>query len=474
MIALRPYQQDLADAIRAKYAARHVAVLAVSPTGSGKTVLFSYIAHNAAARGKRVLILAHRRELISQASRKLYDACVEHGIISPGHTPTRDLVQVASVQTLGRRLGDPRYQAPDLIVIDESHHAVAGQWATVVGAYPDARILGVTASPERLDGRGLGREAGGPFDAMVMGPSIAQLIAGGFLVPSRVFAPADGGPDLSGVRTKGGDFDGASLAAAMDKPGLTGDAAEHYARLTPGLPAVAFCTNVAHAEHTAEQFRAAGWRAVAASGKTPTAERDAIIAGLATGAVQVLCAADLVSEGLDIPAISVVIMLRPTQSLGLYIQQIGRGQRPADGKTHLTVLDHAGNVLRHGMPEADREWTLEGRKKRQKPAEAAVRQCPSCYAVHNIGPKCPECGHSYAAAAAEPKKIEVRDGDLQEVDQARLDHLKKAKLHDLLKDARSEAELREIAKARGYRANWVAHVLAGKKQAFERNRGWSA
>lgn len=473
MIELRGYQSDAIERVREALRNGCRAPLLVAPTGAGKTIMFSYVAAGAASKGKRVLILAHRRELISQASRKLYDAGVEHGIIAPGHTPTRDLVQVASVQTLGRRLGDPRHHAPDLIVIDESHHAVAGQWSTVVAAYPDARLLGVTASPERMDGRGLGREAGGPFDAMVMGPSVAQLIGGGFLVPSRVFAPADGGPDLAGVRTKGGDFDTASLAAAMDRPGLTGDAAAHYARLAPGLPAVAFCTNVAHAEHTAEQFRAAGWRAVAASGKTPIAERDAAIAGLATGAVQVLCAADLVSEGLDIPAISVVIMLRPTQSLGLYIQQVGRGQRPADGKSHLTILDHAGNVLRHGMPEADREWTLEGRKKRQKADVPAVRQCPSCYAVHNIGPKCPECGHSYAAAS-EPKKIEVREGELQEVDAARLDHLKKAKLHDLLKDARSEAELREIAKARGYRPNWVAHVLAGKKQAFERNRGWSA
>ena len=462
MIALRPYQQALADAIRGEYAAGRKAVLAVAPTGAGKTVLFSYVAFNAAQRGKRVLILAHRRELIRQASSKLNDAGVPHGIIAPGYTPSRDLVQVASVQTMARRLADPRYAEPDLIVYDESHHAVAGQWAVVGAAYPEARILGVTASPERLDGRGLGIEAGGPFDAMVMGPTVGELMAGGFLTPARVFAPAGGGPDLSGIRTKGGDFDGAELASAMDKPALVGSCVEHYARLTPGLPAIAFCVSVAHAEHTAEQFRSAGWRAVAASGATPMAERDAAIGGLATGAVQVLCAADLVSEGLDIPAVSVVILQRPTKSLGLYLQQVGRGLRPAPGKTHLMILDHAANCLRHGMPDAPREWTLAGRPKgKKKEAPPASRQCPTCFAVTAPVPVCPECGHQFVTAARE---IEHVDGTLSEIDADRLTALRQTKLHVLLKDARTEEDLREIAKAKQYKRGWVEHVLASRRQ----------
>jgi superfamily II DNA or RNA helicase len=462
-VALRDYQARAVEAVRDAYRAGARAPLLVLPTGGGKTVVFSHIGAAAAARGKRVLVLAHRKELIRQASAKLCDVGVQHGIIAPGFTPTRDMMQVASVQTLAGRLGDPRYLPPNLIVVDEGHHAVAGQWGKVLAAYPDARLLVVTATPERLDGRGLGVQAGGPCDALICGPSVAELTAGGFLVPARVFAPAEGGPDLSGVATKGGDYAAGALAAAMDKPGLTGDAAAHYARLAPGLPAVAFCASVKNAEHTAEQFRAAGWRAVAASGQTPGPERDAAIAGLATGAVQVLCAAELISEGLDIPGTSVVILLRPTKSLGLYLQQVGRGLRPATGKTHLLILDHAGNCLRHGMPEADQDWSLDGRKKRPKVA-VAVRQCPGCFAVHAPAPACPSCGHTYAAAPAAKAELEIREGNLQEVDGSRFEAIRKAKLHELLKTAKTEDQLREIAKAKGYKRGWIQHILAARGQ----------
>ncbi|CAB4126881.1 SSL2 DNA or RNA helicases of superfamily II [uncultured Caudovirales phage] len=459
MIALRDYQGTAVDGVRAAYRSGARAPLLVLPTGGGKTVVFSHIAQSAAERGNTVLVLAHRRELIRQASAKLRDAGVAHGIIAPGHTPTRDACQVASVQTLGRRLSDPRYPEPSLIIIDEAHHAVAGQWATICASYPRARLLGVTATPQRMDGQGLGTEAGGPFDSLVVGPSMADLIERGFLSPCRVFAPAEA-PDLSGVRTRGGDYETGALADAMSAPRIVGNAVEHYARHTPGLPAILFSPSVAHAEATAEAFRAAGWRAVAASGTTDPAERDAAIAGLATGAVQVLCSCDLISEGLDVPAVSTVILLRPTKSLGLFLQQVGRGLRPAPGKTALTVLDHAGNTLTHGMPDAPREWTLAGRAKgKKKEQPPASRQCPDCFAVTAPLPVCPECGHQFVTAARE---IEVVDGTLSEIDADRLTALRQTKLHVLLKDARTEADLREISKAKGYKRGWVEHVLASR------------
>lgn len=455
-IALRDYQARAVEAVRDAFRSGARAPLLVAPTGAGKTVMFSYVASEAASRGKRVLILVHRRELIRQASRKLTETDVSHGIIAPGHTATRDLVQVASVQTLARRLGDPRYSAPDLIVVDEAHHAIAGQWATVAAAYPAARLLGVTATPQRLDGLGLGVEAGGCFDALVMGPTMAELIELGFLTPCRVFAPAEA-PDLSGVRIKGGDYDARALEGAMGAPKIVGNAVEHYARHAAGQPAICFSPSVAHAEATAEAFRAAGWRAVAASGETPAAERDAAIAGLGTGAVQVLCSCDLISEGLDVPAVGAVILLRPTKSLGLYLQQVGRGLRPAPGKTHLTVLDHAGNTLTHGMPEAAREWTLAGKKRRAKDEQPPpARQCPTCFAVHAPAPACPECRHVYEVAKRE---IEHVDGALQEVDGDRLAELRAKPLRELLRGASSRADLAEIAKAKGYAAGWVWHVM---------------
>lgn len=456
VIPLRPYQAAAIDGVRDAYRAGARAPLLVAPTGAGKTVMFGFVSGETARRGKRVLILAHRRELIRQASRKLYETGVPHGIIAPGHTPTRDLVQVASVQTLGRRLHQER-EPFDLIVIDEAHHAVAGQWADIVAAFPAARLLGVTATPERLDGRGLGVEAGGCFDAIVLGPTVGELVEGGFLTPTRIFAPAEA-PDLSGVRTRGGDFEVGALADAMSRPQIVGDAVAEYAKRAPGQPAILFSPSVAHAEAMAEAFRAAGWRAVAASGQTEASKRDAAIAGLATGAVQVLCSCDLISEGLDVPAVGAVILLRPTKSLGLYLQQVGRGLRPAEGKTHLVVLDHAGNTLRHGPPEMPREWSLAGRPKRAKKDDEEAppaRQCPECFAVHSPAPTCPECGHVYEVKARE---IEHVAGELQDVTDTMAARWGKHRpLSQVLREAKDD-DLPAIARARGYKAGWVFHM----------------
>lgn len=454
-ISLRPYQQSAIDGVRDAFRAGRRAPLLVAPTGAGKTVMFGYVAGEAAAKGRRVLIVAHRHELIRQASRKLDETGVAHGIIAPGYTGTRDLVHVGSVQTLERRLG--RIQAPDLIVIDEAHHAVAGQWAQVLEAFPSARVLGVTATPERLDGRGLGIQAGGCFDTLVMGPSVMELMTEGFLSPTRVFAPSEA-LDLSGIRTVAGDYAVGALGEAMQRPKIVGDAIAHYTKHAPGQPAILFSPSVAHAEAMAAAFRDAGWRGASASGTTPSAERDAAISGLATGDVQVLCSCDLISEGLDVPSVGCVILMRPTKSLGLYLQQVGRGLRPAPGKTHLIVLDHAGNSLTHGMIEQPRAWSLDGRPKREAAEQAT--QCPMCFAVHHPAPECPECGHSYAKERDEgagregPAEVE---GELAEVVlPPELARWAGRPLRDVLREA-TDADLPDIAKARGYKRGWIFH-----------------
>ena len=467
MIQLRAYQNDAIEAVREAFRAGKRAPLLVAATGAGKTVMFGFIASRTAAGGKRVLILCHRRELIRQASNKLREVGVAHGIIAPGFTGNRELVQVASVQTLGRRLADPRHDAPDLIVIDEAHHAAAGQWRTILDAYPGARVLGVTATPQRLDGKGLGLEAGGVFDDLVLGPAAGELIEGGYLSPVRVFAPAEA-PDLSGIRTVGGDYQASALADAMQRPKLVGDAIAHYSRHAPGEPAILFSPSVAHAEAMAAAFREAGWRAATASGSTPATDRDAAIQGLATGAVQVLCSCDLISEGLDVPAVSAVILMRPTKSLGLYMQQVGRGLRPAPGKTHLTVLDHAGNTLTHGPIDIAREWSLAGRvkKKRDQGDDAApARQCPACFAVHAPAASCPECGHLYESKARE---IEAVAGELVDMTDALASRWGKQRpLRDVLREARDD-DLAAVARARGYKPGWVHHM---RQQRAQRRAG---
>lgn len=431
-VQLRPYQGAALDEIRARFAESMRAPLFVLPTGGGKTVTYAAIADGAAARGNRVVILEHRKELIRQCSMALAGLGLRHQIVAPedkvaairrAHIAKWGLpavhpegtVAVASVQTLARRMDWLQEFDPTLIIIDEAHHAVAGTWAKIIAACPTARLLGVTATPCRTNGQGLGDV----FDCMVLGPTMQELIGEGFLVRPRVFAPPVLA-DLSGVHITGGDFNSTELAEALDKPTITGDAISHYQRLAPARPAIVFCASISHANHVAEQFRGAGFRFEVVSGDQEDGERDERIQGLADGRLHGICTVDVVSEGTDIPVAEVAILLRPTESESLFLQQVGRVLRPAEGKEYGLILDHVGNVMRHGMPDADRDWTLEGRKKgargkaNQEPT-FRIQQCIKCYMVHEPAPACPHCGHIYPVRSRQPGQ---REGELQEITSA--------------------------------------------------------
>jgi superfamily II DNA or RNA helicase len=475
MAELRDYQEDLIGRARECYVAGLWAPVIVAPTGAGKTVIIAEVAQRSVARGTRVLILAHRRELIRQASEKLTAAGVPHGIIAPGCPVTDHLVQVGSVQTVARRLGKPEALGYGLIILDEAHHAIAGQWAAIIQANPQAAILGVTATPERLDGRGLGKQAGGFFDALVLGPSIADLQGRGFLCNARVFAPASGGPDMKGISKVAGDFDRGALEQVMGAKTITGDAVAHYRKYADGVPALVFCVSVRHAEGVAAKFAAAGYRAVAVSGETCTVERDAAIGGLATGAVQVLCTCDLISEGLDIPGVGCVILLRPTNSLCLHVQQVGRGLRPADNKPHLIILDHAGNTLRHGLPDEAREWSLDGRKGKPRTA-IALKQCPACCAIHRPAKTCPECDHVYVVRPTKGRTLRRADGELTELTRTgpgefeaklieRERRWKAMTAKQLIAEATSLKDLQRMAAVRGWKKGWAWHAWSEKRGA---------
>ncbi|NBQ88871.1 MAG: DEAD/DEAH box helicase, partial [Betaproteobacteria bacterium] len=398
---LRSYQQRAIDDLRQAYRSSARAPLLCLPTGGGKTIIFTAIANSAAARGRRVLILVHRRELLRQASAKLTAADLDHGLIAAGIEPSEAPVQVASVQTIARRLSRIDWH-PDLIIIDEAHHATAGQWERTLQHWPAAYRLGVTATPCRLDGRGL-RSA---FDHLVLGPSMADLITAGYLTSARIYAPPQVA-DLSGIRTRAGDYANDQAAAAMDRPTVTGDAIAHYQRLATGQQAIAFCCNIAHAESVCAAFLAAGIRAVLLLGTTT--DRDQVVADFGAGLVQILVTVDVVSEGFDVPAASVAILLRPTKSLGLYLQQVGRVLRPAPGKQAAVILDHVGNVHRHGFPDDHRDWSLDDRLRSGRgggQAAPSVRTCPSCFAAFKPAPLCPVCG---AACAPPPKQLREVD-----------------------------------------------------------------
>jgi DNA repair protein RadD len=452
---LRPYQADAVAQLRAAYSSGKRAPLFVLPTGGGKTFVFSFVANNATARGKRVCILVHRQELLLQASRSLTAIGVKHGLIAPGHVQNQEAVQVASVQTLGRRIARQRFNF-DLVIIDEAHHAVAGTWKRLIEAMPAARILGVTATPVRSDGKGLSDV----FDHLVFGPSVESLIDMGFLVRPVVYAPPTA-LDMSGVRVRGGDFDQRDVADRMDKPTITGDAVKHYTRLCPGKPAIAFCASVAHAQHVAEQFKASGYSARSVDGTMLDSERRQAIADLGNGRLQVLTSCDIVSEGTDVPVVEAAILLRPTQSTGLYLQQVGRALRPAPGKDRAIILDHVGNCLRHGLPDDHREWSLDGaprsaRSKSDDEPDVTVKQCEKCFAVFKPSLVCPQCGHVHAAKAREIRETE---GELQEVDPALLRAQQKREVGQ----ARTLEALIEVAKRRGYKIGWAHQIWRARQ-----------
>jgi DNA repair protein RadD len=450
--------------IRASFA-QHRRVLAVAPTGSGKTVTFAYISTNAAAKGNRVVIVAHRQEIVEQISGALDGMGVRHGRIQPGHRMTADPVQVAMIQTLARRLD--AVPQPNLLVIDEAHHGVAGTWKAVASAWQKARILGVTATPRRLDGRGLGDA----FDAMVVGPQMAELIEAKHLADYTYLAPPQVA-DLSGIKTRMGDFSIDELGAAMDKSVITGDAVAHYSKYLSGRPAIAFCVTVAHAEHVAEQFNAAGFRAASVDGKMDRTVRRGRIASIGDGRIQVLTSCDLISEGVDVPVVAGAILLRPTKSLGMFLQQVGRCLRVKPDGGRAMILDHVGNVHIHGMPADAREWTLDNKPK--KPPEPGLRVCETCYRAFPAataradaaGCTTEPCPILFAPAEPKPLPEQVA-GELSMIDAAALAEMRAKPLREILTGRESRAELEAIGKARGYKRGWAFRVMQERRERAE-------
>jgi DNA repair protein RadD len=456
VFSLRPYQSQAVDQVREAFRAGRRRPLLVAPTGSGKTVIFSYVTANAAAKGNRTLVLVHRAELLNQTHAALSQLEVPHGLIAAGKTADHShLTQVASVQTLIRRLDHVR--PPDLIVIDEAHHATAGAWATVLARWPNARVLGVTATPQRLDGKGLGEV----FDDLIRGPEVTKLIEGGYLCKPVYYAPKT--VSMEGVHKVAGDFNRAEMAERMDKPTITGDAVTHYRKYAEGQPCIVFCTGIKHAEHVAQAFNAAGYRFAVLDGTLSPEERAARVASLGSGRLHGLVTVDIVSEGFDLPIVACAILLRPTASLSLHLQQIGRVLRPAVNKPRAVILDHVGNCRRHGLAEEVREWSLDGIKRRGKrgPQDdvADTRQCPECFAVHTPSPTCPQCLHVYEIKDRIP---DVVDGELEEL-KAR-EAVKQRKREQ--GTAQSLEDLIKVGKARGMKNpyGWAHNVFKARQK----------
>lgn len=601
---LRDYQKNFIKDIHSQFCAGYKAVCGQSPTGSGKTVIFSYIANGAINQGSKVVILVHRQELILQTSLALAKFQIPNAIIAPASVikssaqiQYRELGRnyidlnspcvVASVQTLGRRLdeftnyfdfiitdecfvgdtliktkngykkikniksGDFVYtfnekecffeykpvekrlkkplnenlirinniictenhlfftknnwkKAKDLTISDfllneyfnfvkiksitnvkknnedsvydltvadnhnyfangflvhNCHHAVAGQWRNVTDRNPNAFLLGLTATPERLDGKGLGIESGGVYEKLVLGPSVKSLIERGYLSQPRVFAPPINFDD-SALRTIAGDYDVKQMSEMLDQPQIIGDCVRHYSKICPNMPAIAFCSTIEHARHTAEQFCNSGFNFKCIDGTMSDFDRRDAIEGLGSGRYDGLTSCNIISEGTDIPVVGCAIFLRKTKSLSLYLQQAGRVLRPYSGKEYSIILDHVRNVENHGFPEDERDWSLEGRRKQKRDEdEIFIRTCPQCYACYKSSLRaCPVCGFGAENAIKSQREIEFIDAELVEIQKVQKERERK--------EANAFNKLLELGKQRGYSNPyaWAKIVLNSRKR----------
>lgn len=421
---LRKYQVEGVEGLRV--ALRRVrAAICVAPTGSGKTTLSANMIESAVSKGKRIIFLAHRKELIDQCSKRLDDQGIDHGVIKAGNRRVHPNlpVQVASLMTIFNRV-KPRkdgqeslapFRPPcDLFIIDECHRATAKSYAKILEFYPNVKLLGLTATPCRTDGRGLGEL----FQEMVQVSSPAELTEMKFLVPARVFTtPLT--PDFSKVKKKRGEFDQAEQEKLVDKPKLVGNIYAHWKRLAADRQTVIFAASRRHALNITNAFLAAGERCEYLDGETPELERAAILARLERRQTQIVVNVGILTEGWDNPDISCVVLARATESLSLYLQMAGRALRPFPGKRDCLILDHGGNTMRHGFVTDDREWDLEGKKTGQVDV-TSITTCKTCFAVFSNKSACPDCGtpvtKKLEAGGAGDGIPKEEEGELHEID----------------------------------------------------------
>jgi DNA repair protein RadD len=467
---LRPYQENSIVSLRRGIQSGHKRILLQASTGAGKTVISSAMIESAVNKNKSVLFVAHRKEIIEQTSAKLDAFGIDHGVIMAEHPryKPRLSVQVASIQTLTRRAKP----AADLLILDECHLSCSKSFTDLIAQYPEAIVIGLTATPIRLDGKGLGSI----YSHMVEVISMRDLIDTGFLVAPRVFAPFT--PDMAGVKTVAGDYDQHAVSELMDKTSITGDIVKHWLSHAKGRKTIAFAASVAHSEHIRDAFVQAGVSAQHLDATTPAWKRDKTLSDWRAGRFDVLSNCGLFIEGLDVPEVSCVILARPTQSLTIYMQAVGRGMRPAPGKTDLIVLDHAGLTHRHGLIDEPREWSLDGKKKGKRKKSEDERAlslvvCEQCFATFARAEfdKCPECGAELPKRAQSVAKVDG-DGELIELTAEHIAAIRERKKQEL-KAARTKEQLIELGRSRGYKhpAAWADHILNGRQQ-WQRGRAY--
>lgn len=441
---LRDYQQDLYRKTVNAFKRGYRRPLVIAPCGAGKSYLFAEMIRR--TKGE-VLVLTHRQELKQQHEELLRNLGITNA-------------RVAMVLTEYNRLG--KYPTPALIVTDEAHLSKSNSWQKVIEYY-DTYTVGFTATPIRLDGRPLGDI----FDVLVEGVDVRWLIDNHRLAPYEYYAPTT--VDTSALRKVAGDYVVSELEQLMNERAIYGNVVETYRRFAPGERAIAYCVSVTHAERTSEAFNSVGIRAEVLSSGTPTRQRKRVMEDFRLGNVTVLCNVGIIAEGISIDEVTCCMLLRPTDSVALGIQQMMRCMRYLPNKT-AKILDFVGNYLRVGVPDEPREWSLDRPINRRRSLDDNgnfyIRCCPECYMTFKTAPVCPYCGAEYPL---HPREIQAHE----EIELARITAEETARVEQMKKAARVEQgraqsleELVVLARKRGYKnpVFWAAKVMRGRKR----------
>lgn len=446
MFKLRDYQQETIDNITKSIHAGHRSIMVQQPPRTGKTVIMADIARRATAKGNQILFVVHRQEIVQQVVKTFQDDGVD-----------MSLAKIGMVQTITRHVTD--LDPPQIIFVDEAHHVLAKSYRRILDAFPEAYKLLFTATPYRLGGQGFTEVA----DDLIIGKPVSWLIDHRFLAPVDYYAPSY--IDAAKLKVKRtGEFDEDSIKEAM-KPKIYGNAVKHYMKLAKGKQAIAYTYNVESAQRLANAFNGYGISARAVSGKTPKDERNQIIEEYRQGKIRIVTNAELFTEGLDLPNVDCVIMLRPTQSLSLYLQFAMRSMNPRKDKTAI-IIDHVGNVQRFGLPTDDRQWSLEGKGKGKSSSGSTIKPvtvCPVCFAsFYRTSDICPYCG----SPLGEEKELEVvDDAQLKKVTKSRLAIVKQIQSSAIMKNVAGKRpseltslkEIQAYARLKNYKPGWAYH-----------------
>lgn len=431
---LRPYQAELINNIRHSIKHGHKSIVSVLGCGGGKSVIQAEIARSATDKGNRVLFLVHRKELCEQITNTFTAQGVD-----------MDLCSVSMVQTVSRHI--EKIQAPKIIITDEAHHSTANTYKKIYNAFPDALRLGFTATPCRLNAGGLGEV----YEDLITSVSTRWLIDNHYLSPYKYYSVKLA--DTSGLHVKAGDYKADEVAELMQNSEIYGETVKQWERLAKDKKTIAYCASVEAAEEAAEQFRQAGYPASSLSGSTPKEQRTQIMQDFRDSKIMILTNCELFGEGLDVPDCECTVLLRPTQSLTLYIQQSMRSMRYMPNKTAI-IIDHVGNCYLHGLPDDDREWTLESKAKQANMVK--IRECPMCFSVYPpTKQKCPYCGY---AAVKEIQRKEKKTVEIDLVEMQRQEDIKNTKLADA--DLKTWPEIVEFQKLHKYKFAWCIRYAA--------------